>query len=290
MNKVKIYLLTYFLFSYSWAFATDDKPGEAKKNSGLISNVNLNTQNSLQLSLLEINEKLEQSTLKADLMTDLKEKLSLATIADRGKAQGTFDYLDQSPESRYKEDVSFNDLLVLPVGIRKKLSDNTTADLGILSARFEKDFAYLELFVRLTTQVNDPNSSGSTKSLFFGIKNVKYSKCIGLTGTFTPALLGDYFLNFGNWTVKLKGNYTSDYSDAEAYLNHPNGKIGVDPISGIKYTWHHHESCEYMILVPTFINSGVGHLGGAAIVKYTNPSIGISAGGLTGFFKDPWGK
>ncbi|MBK6977457.1 MAG: hypothetical protein IPH28_10470 [Cytophagaceae bacterium] len=102
MNKVKIYFIAFYLFSYSWAFAIDDKPGEAKKNSGLKSNVNLNTQNSLQLSLLEINEKLEQNTLKADLMTDLKEKLSLATIADRGKAQGTFEYLEQSPDSRFR--------------------------------------------------------------------------------------------------------------------------------------------------------------------------------------------
>lgn len=36
-------------------------------------------------------------------------------------------------------------------------------------------------------------------------------------------------------------------------------------IDGVEYTWHHHQDCETMLLVPSAVNLEVKHLGGDAL-------------------------
>lgn len=76
------------------------------------------------------------------------------------------------------------------------------------------------------------------------------------------------FPNFRPYAVKevkvqgLKGNTGSDYKLA-------NRAAGYDEVPD-GYTWHHHQDCTTMQLVPTDLHEAVRHTGGAAIL---NPPI-----------------
>ena len=59
--------------------------------------------------------------------------------------------------------------------------------------------------------------------------------------------------------IDMKGNYTSDYTQA-------NRAAGLDE-KPEGYTWHHHQDCKTMQLVPTDLHSAVGHTGGASVIR-----------------------
>lgn len=199
--------------------AAKPTPPPAPKLTGAGSTAMLSTamQAELDAALDAANLQLEANATPADLMTDVKEVLSPETRSDRAQASQTFAYLDEAPDARYRENVSFEDLLTLPVGFRKRLSDNSTADIGIVSAKFDKDAAYVTVFVRIKTTLSGPNTTSGERELFFGVKDIKFTRTGGLAGSFTPILLGDVVLNFGNWTVILKGG-----------LNMNTGNIAVE--------------------------------------------------------------
>ncbi|HKP52979.1 MAG TPA: DUF6531 domain-containing protein [Chloroflexia bacterium] len=61
--------------------------------------------------------------------------------------------------------------------------------------------------------------------------------------------------------IKMKGNYTTDYEEA----NKAAGIPGKRPPVG--YTWHHHEDRTTMLLVPEDLHRKVGHDGGIAVIE-----------------------
>ena len=138
-----------------------------------------------------------------DQMMDINENLSNAVTEARNDARGVFQYLDSKADGGYKESVSYDDLVVLPVGLRKQIG-NTTADVGILKAAFFSDHAELTVFVRLKTKVTDPNATIKERELFFGADRVSFTKAGGIK-EFDAVLLGDVILNMGKWTVIVKG-------------------------------------------------------------------------------------
>jgi hypothetical protein len=72
--------------------------------------------------------------------------------------------------------------------------------------------------------------------------------------------------------VKMTGltGGPSDFTAADnAYkiiIGDPTWKRPVD-MKGKSYTWHHHEDCKTMVLVPPSINNGIPHSGGASNIK-----------------------
>lgn len=115
-----------------------------------------------------------------------------------------FNFLDS--RNNYVENLQLQDLTVLPVGMKKSLSDgNGMLEIGILKANFFTDRAELSVFVRLRIPSPDPNSSIKERELFFGADKVVFSRDGGLNGDFRLVLLGDFIQPLGNMTLRFKG-------------------------------------------------------------------------------------
>ena len=124
--------------------------------------------------------------------------------ADRDTAAGLFNFLDS--RNNYVENLQLQDLTVLPVGLKKSLSDNNgLLEIGILKAIFFTDRAELSVFVRLKIPSPDPNSTIKERELFFGADKVVFSRDGGLLGDFQLVLLGDFVQPLGNMTLRFKG-------------------------------------------------------------------------------------
>lgn len=59
--------------------------------------------------------------------------------------------------------------------------------------------------------------------------------------------------------IDMKGNYTTDFTEA-------NKKAGLSETPD-NFTWHHHQDCATMQLVPDDLHAGVDHTGGCAILR-----------------------
>lgn len=145
--------------------------------------------------------------------------VSAAAQADRDTAAGLFNFLDS--RGNYVESLQLQDLTVLPVGMKKTLSDgNGSLELGILKANFFADRAELSVFVRLKIASPDPNSSLKERELFFGADKVVFSRDGGLKQDFRLVLLGDFVQPLGNMTLRFKGGlnrFTAPDIDAQTY-------------------------------------------------------------------------
>ncbi len=65
--------------------------------------------------------------------------------------------------------------------------------------------------------------------------------------------------------IDMKGNYTSDFEAA-------NQKAGLaDTPDG--YTWHHHQDCRTMELLPSDLHGAVSHTGGVSILEHKKQSF-----------------
>lgn len=62
--------------------------------------------------------------------------------------------------------------------------------------------------------------------------------------------------------IDMEGNRTTDYTKA-------NEAAGIEEIPD-DYTWHHHQDCKTMQLVPTDLHNEVRHTGGVSIIKHQN--------------------
>ncbi len=128
--------------------------------------------------------------------------VSDSSSAERQKARSIFGVLDAADQ--YRDSVSYDDLVRLPVGIRKKVGNNTI-ELAIAKGIFYPNKAELTVYVRMTMPVSDPNSSVKERQLFFGADKVGITRMGGLTGDFRAVLLGDFILPLKNFTIILKG-------------------------------------------------------------------------------------
>ena len=128
--------------------------------------------------------------------------VSAAAQADRDTAAGVFNFLDS--RRNYVQSLQLQDLTVLPVGLKKDLSDsNGTLDIGILKATFFTDRAELSVFIRLKISSPDPNSSIQEHEPFFGADKVVFCRDGGLRGDFQLVLLGDFVQPLGNMTLRF---------------------------------------------------------------------------------------
>ncbi len=115
----------------------------------------------------------------------------------------------------------------------------------------------------------------------------------------------------GNWVETvvdiddMQGNESSDFTKARDKLC---PKLGIQvndckgfdfhggsgktvEISGLKYTWHHHQDGKHMMLVPFDIHSKIGHNGGKKLAELTRLSKGNDPKNFTeyrGLVPSPW--
>ncbi|MGM9507901.1 hypothetical protein ACS5NO_09245 [Larkinella sp. GY13] len=132
----------------------------------------------------------------------IEPKLAAATSAERDSAASLFRYLDS--RNGYVEELTMQDLTVLPVGLKKQIG-NRTVELGILKVKFFPQHAELTVFARIKASMPDPYSGVNERELFFGADQVHFTRDGGLTGDFKLVLLGDYIVPMGNMTLRLRG-------------------------------------------------------------------------------------
>ncbi len=125
-------------------------------------------------------------------------------VADeRTDARKAFSTLDA--QSQYVEgDLTYDDLVTLPVGIRKKIGENTI-EMAVAKAVFLSEKAELTVYIRMTIPVADVNTGTTERVLYFGADQVGITRNGGLTGDFRAVLLGDFVLPFRNYSIILRG-------------------------------------------------------------------------------------
>jgi hypothetical protein len=204
--KKPLLIFIWLFTSFTVAEATEPTvPKDTEKGTKASSQATLSTH--MQMGLNQSLEKFKTQELLSnlavapDLMLDLKEEVSQEAGDDRKLAAGLMNYLD-SHSSQLKEELTWDDLVVLPVGLKKKLSDNATVTLGILKAEFHTTYAELTVFIRLKTPVNSKNSTIKERELFFAVEGIKLTKQGGMSASsFKAVLLGDYLIPYNDWTV-----------------------------------------------------------------------------------------
>ncbi len=121
-----------------------------------------------------------------------------ATVADnRSQAANTFSEIER--KGNYTDYLTPNDLVELPVGIKKKMG-NTMVTIGVSRAKFMSQYSELTIFCKIEI----PQGK---KTLFFGLEGVKLSNGGGLIGDANLVLLGDFQIpiNGNNSMLVLKG-------------------------------------------------------------------------------------
>ncbi len=110
-----------------------------------------------------------------------------------------------------------NDLLQLPVGLRKRdPSSGNEIVIAVSSVRFHSEYAELKLWAKM-------DIPQSNRSLFFGAEGVKFSRQGALVGDAKLVLLGDFPIPFNgdNWLLTLKGgiNLKTGNFTSKSYLS-----------------------------------------------------------------------
>ncbi len=120
------------------------------------------------------------------------------------KAIAVFEKLNST--QNYLDLVSPDDLIQLPVGIKKEIG-NLTYTLGISKTRITPNYTEVTAFVKV--EIPQSDSEGNQKQLFFGADNIKLSHTGGIYGDANLVLLGDIAIpiNGGNGAVVLKGGF-----------------------------------------------------------------------------------
>lgn len=119
-------------------------------------------------------------------------------------AKAVMDDLEIS--QNYVDLVSPNDLVTLPIGVKKEIG-TITYTLGISQARITPEYTEVTAFVKI--MIPQLDAQGNQKQLFFGANNIKLSHKGGIYGDANLVLLGDIPIpiNGGNSMVVLKGGF-----------------------------------------------------------------------------------
>nr|WP_294931194.1 hypothetical protein [uncultured Flavobacterium sp.] len=130
-----------------------------------------------------------------------------------GAASSAIEKIEAS--DRWVDKFSNEDLVELPIGIRKTVS-NVQYSIGITKAVFSPEYTTLTVFCRVDIPQKDKN--GQPMQLFFGADNVKLSHQGGIMGEAKLVLLGNVDIPFSDnkWQVSLYGGFdmaTGDVKD-----------------------------------------------------------------------------
>ncbi|MBF7093167.1 hypothetical protein IUY40_16670 [Flavobacterium sp. ALJ2] len=129
-----------------------------------------------------------------------------------GAASGSIEKIEKA--DRWIDHFSNQDLVELPVGIRKTL-DNVAYSIGITKAVFSPEYTTLTVFCRV--DLPQTGSDGKPVQLFFGADNVKLSHEGGIIGEAKLVLLGNIDIPFDNkkWQLSLYGGFNMATGNTE---------------------------------------------------------------------------
>ena len=142
----------------------------------------------------------------------------IAAPKELGAATSAIKKIEAS--DRWVDKFSNEDLVELPIGIRKTLS-NVQYSIGITKAVFSPEYTTLTIFCRVDIPQKDKN--GQPMQLFFGANNVKLSHEGGIMGEAKLVLLGNVDIPFSDnkWQVSLYGGFdmaTGNVNDDLTYV------------------------------------------------------------------------
>jgi hypothetical protein len=134
------------------------------------------------------------------------------TNGELSAAKEVMGALDAS--QNYIDILSPNDLVTLPVGIKKEVGNNTYT-LGITKARITPEYTEVTAFLRVIIPQLD--AQGNQKQLFFGANNIKLSHKGGIYGEANLVLLGDVPIPIkgGNAMIVLRGGFDMKTGDTK---------------------------------------------------------------------------
>jgi hypothetical protein len=131
--------------------------------------------------------------------------LSNAQVVNETKAAAAVSFDKIEASQRWVNSFSNQDLVELPIGIRKTVS-NTQYSIGITKAIFTPEYTTLTVFCKIDLPQTDTN--GNPMELFFGADNIKLSHAGGIIGDAKLVLLGDVAIPFNDkWQVSLYGGF-----------------------------------------------------------------------------------
>jgi len=129
---------------------------------------------------------------------------TIAPPKELGAASSAIEKIEAS--ERWVDKFSNQDLVELPIGIRKTVS-NVQYSIGITKAVFSPEYTTLTVFCRVDIPQKGPD--GQPMQLFFGADNVKLSHQGGIIGEAKLVLLGNIDIPFSDnkWQVSLYGGF-----------------------------------------------------------------------------------
>jgi hypothetical protein len=131
--------------------------------------------------------------------------LSNAQVVNETKAAAAVSFDKIEASQRWVNSFSNQDLVELPIGIRKTVS-NTQYSIGITKAIFTPEYTTLTVFCKIDLPQTDKD--GNPMQLFFGADNIKLSHAGGIIGDAKLVLLGDVDIPFNDkWQVSLYGGF-----------------------------------------------------------------------------------
>jgi hypothetical protein len=148
--------------------------------------------------------KLHLSVLFTMLSVIFSYSQDIAPPKELGAASSAIEKIEAS--DRWVDKFSNQDLVELPIGIRKTVS-NVQYSIGITKAVFSPEYTTLTVFCRVDIPQKDKN--GQPMQLFFGADNVKLSHQGGIMGEAKLVLLGNVDIPFSEnkWQVSLYGGF-----------------------------------------------------------------------------------
>ncbi len=131
-------------------------------------------------------------------------------VLDAGKE--VFDIIEEN--QRFIDIITGQEVIELPVGIKQKISDNSSITLGITSMEYHPNYTVVDMFAKV--QLKELNTE-----LFFGANDVKISKEGGIYDEARLNLLADFPVaqNGGQWLITFKGGMNNKgKADSETYI------------------------------------------------------------------------
>lgn len=126
------------------------------------------------------------------------------TENNQGKAMASFAKIEQT--DRWVNNFSNQDLVELPIGIRKTIS-NVQYSIGVTKATFTPEYTQLTVFCRI--DLPQTKADGTPMQLFFGANDIKLSHQGGIIGDAKLVLLGNVDIPFNDkkWLLSLLGGF-----------------------------------------------------------------------------------
>ncbi|WP_025741312.1 hypothetical protein [Aquimarina pacifica] len=204
--------LLFFAFTFSgFSYEKNDKIKDSLLYSTSSSTIKTKKFKSLDNVLKTSSYSPEISEFNSDY---IKNNFILDDITNDHIAEAIAVINDLETSQNYIDLISPDDLVTLPVGVKKEIG-NLTYIMGISDARFTPEYTEVTAFVRIVIPQLD--EQGNQKQLFFGANNIKLSHQGGIYGEANLVLLGDAAIpiNGGNNLVVLKGGFDMQTGNIE---------------------------------------------------------------------------